>query len=93
MHSFLGEIDPAFVICHDWDYLGNADQAKAISEFIAPTPEVALRLEQTFVESATIRQLEAEDLPFGAAEVAARLQKKLDAIESEFCGAPLRNSV
>lgn len=93
MHSFLGEIDPEFVVCHDWDYLGNPDQAKAISEIISPTPEFALRLEETFVKSATVRQLEAEDLPFGAAEIAARLQKKLDAFESIYCGPPFQGSV
>lgn len=92
MHSFLGEIDPAFVVCHDWEYLGNAEQAKKVSEFISPTPEFASRLEETFVESATARHLGAEDLPFGADEVVARLQKKLDAFESEFCGSTLQNS-
>eukprot|EP00903_Cladosiphon_okamuranus_P007626 g7395.t1 len=92
MHSLLSEIDPAFVVCHDWEYLGNAKQAKKISDFIAPTPEVASRLEETFVELATARHIGTEDLPFGANEVVARLQKKLDAFESEYCGSNFQNS-
>ncbi|CAM9808577.1 unnamed protein product, partial [Ectocarpus fasciculatus] len=41
VHSLLGELDPAFVICHDWDLLGDPDQAKNVSAFISPTDEMA----------------------------------------------------
>ncbi|CAM9578416.1 unnamed protein product, partial [Hapterophycus canaliculatus] len=36
VQSFLAELDPAFVICHDWNLFGDPDQAQKIADAIAP---------------------------------------------------------
>lgn len=86
VHSLLGELDPAFVICHDWDLLGDPEQAKNISAFISPTDEMASLFERSLVDSAIIHSSVNDDLPEdGSDGLVARLQKKLDAFERLYC--------
>ena len=86
LHALLAEIGPGFVVCHDYDLLGDADQAGAIAEFLAPNDEVATMLNKTFVAVAKGHLRSSESLPFpGADAIAARLQRKFDAFEWQLC--------
>jgi len=99
VHSFLGELDPSFIVCHDFDRMGNATQAARIAQVLAPNGEVADPLGRAFVDAARPRgssagedgksaAREPEKLPFPNEEVvAARLQQKLDAFENVYCGS------
>lgn len=101
VHSFLGELDPSFIVCHDFDRMGNASQAARIAQVLAPNAEVAEPLGRAFVDAARPRgsateggdpdPREPEELPFPNEEVvAARLQRKLDAFENVYCGSSTR---
>lgn len=89
MHSFLGEIDPSFVVCHDFDRLGDADQALRISEALAPNEKLREPLARSF--AAAVKHTQSSDaalepLPYPSEELlAVRLQNKLDAFEPSFC--------
>ncbi|CAM9917607.1 unnamed protein product [Ectocarpus sp. 12 AP-2014] len=86
VHSFLEELDPAFVICHDWDLLGDPEQAKDVSAFISPTEEMASLFERSLIDSARFHTSFNEDLPEDGSDVlVARLQKKLDTFERLYC--------
>lgn len=92
LQSFLSELGPGLVVCHDWDYLGDKDQASKVAAFISPNDEVAQMVESSLVETAIVhresfnRRVE-NALPFdGADALAARLQRKLDAFEHLYCG-------
>lgn len=86
LHTLLEELGPGFVVCHDYDRLGDADQAGTIAEFLAPNDEVATMLKKTFVAIAKGHLPFSESLPFpGADTIAARLQRKFDAFESQLC--------
>ena len=90
MHSFLGEMDPAFVVCHDFDRVGDVNQAHEIAEVLAPSPEVADILAQSFVQSVDHHpRLQVEEpLPFEAESVVIdRFQRKLAAFESIYCSS------
>lgn len=94
LHSLLGEIDPGFVVCHDWDSLGEEVQASKVAAFISPNDEVADMISSALVDS--VVEIPHEDgeheadinaLTFGGAEsLALRLQDKLDAFEAFYCG-------
>lgn len=86
LHSFLGELDPAFVICHDWDLLGDPEQAKKVAAFISPTDEMASLFERSLVDSPETHTSVSDDLPEDGSDVlVARLQNKLDAFEHLYC--------
>lgn len=86
VHSLLGELDPAFVICHDWDLLGDPEQAKNVSAFISPTDEMASLYEHWLVGSVRSIHTSEDTLPFVGSDVlVARLQKKLDTFERLYC--------
>ena len=100
LQSMLGEIDPGFIVCHEWDLLGDEEQASRIAASIAPNDEIAGLIQYSLVHSA-MRSADPvvadgdqgsppstrEDLPFdGAEKLAARLQKKLDSFETRYCG-------
>lgn len=88
MHSFLGEIDPGFIVCHDFDRIGDQNQASKIAQELAPNATVAEHLAQSFVKSVEVRaHLDGEEpLPFASEHVVIeRLQRKLDALESMYC--------
>ena len=96
LQSMLGEIDPGFIVCHEWDLLAAS---------VAPNDEIAGLFQNSLVHSARrpadpvladgdegSPQSTREDLPFDGAEaLAARLQKKLDSFETRYCG-PRRSS-
>lgn len=86
MHSFLSELDSAFVICHDFERAGEVEQSSSIAKFLAPNAEVAVPLRKSLMAVARARGASAEHLPFYDAHVvAARLQRKIDALESGLC--------
>ncbi|CAN0279590.1 unnamed protein product [Ectocarpus fasciculatus] len=88
VHSFLGELDPNFVVCHDWAYMGKIEQAQRVADFIAPSEEVASTVGEALVESVAPRHRPNDTLPFDAGdEISSRLQRKLDAFECQYCGS------
>lgn len=87
MHSLLAEIDPAFIICHKFTDMGDADQAGKVADFLSPTPEVADMLRAAFIVTASEHVSTHDPLPFkGAEELVRRLQRKLDVVEATVCG-------
>lgn len=86
MHSLLTEIDPAFVICHRYSHLGDAEQAGKIAEFLSPTAEVADMLRESLTDTVWDHPAANDSLPFeGSERIVHRLQLKLDVLESTFC--------
>lgn len=87
LHSFIAELDPGFVVCHDYDRLGSVNQSVAIADVLAPNAEVAALVKTSFIDvAATIPASPNKSLPYLKAEVvAARLQRKLDTFESQIC--------
>ena len=86
MHSFLSEIDPAFVVCHHFEQAGEVGQAHMIANFIAPNSDVAERLKQSIVDVATVHGPSTERVSYdGADVVSSRLQRKFDAFELAMC--------
>lgn len=87
VHSFLEELGPGFLVCYDFDHLGNADQSSSVSEFLAPNENLAALLKESFVkvEGAPRAPSDESLLYKGADLVAARLQRKLDVFESKIC--------
>lgn len=86
MHSFLAELDPAFVVCHDFDRIGDVEQASTIADHLAPNADLARPMKASFVEMAKTHNVSTEELPYeGAGVIASRLQRKFDAFESSLC--------
>ena len=86
MHSFLTELDPAFVVCHDFTRIGDVEQASKVADFLAPTAEVAEALQESFMAVGQVHNASKETLPYhGANVVASRVQRKFDAFESLYC--------
>eukprot|EP00904_Undaria_pinnatifida_P011652 jgi/Undpi1/7617/HiC_scaffold_23.g10090.m1 len=86
MHSFLAELDPAFVVCHDYTRIGDVEQASKVADFLAPTAEVAEALQESFMAVGHVHNASNETLPYqGADVIASRLQRKLDSFESLYC--------
>lgn len=88
MHSFLAELDPAFVICHDWSLLGDPDQAQSIADAVAPTADVASIVRQALVITASRGPMRKanEQHQFDKAEIlSSRIQQKLDSFEHLYC--------
>lgn len=86
VHSLLGELDPNFMVCHDWVYFGDIEQAQRVADFIAPNLEVASMVREALLGSASSRHKPNETLPFDAGEeISSRLQRKLDAFEYQYC--------
>lgn len=88
MHSFLGEMDPGFVVCHDFDRIGDQNQASKIAQALAPDATTAEYLARSLVDSVKVRDSLGgeEPLPFESENVVVeRLQRKLDALESMYC--------
>lgn len=92
LQSFLGEIDTGFIVCHDWDRLGEQVQASNIAAFVSPNEEVADMVSAALVDS--VRKIPHGDhhagidaLTFdGAERLVSRLQGKLDSFEALYCG-------
>lgn len=87
VHSFLGELDPAFIVCHDFDLLGDAEQAQRIAEFVAPDDETAAIITEALVGSVHLRHASNDSLPFDVNDsISRRMQQKLDVFEQTYCG-------
>ncbi|CAN0205727.1 unnamed protein product [Scytosiphon promiscuus] len=88
VHSSLGELDPAFVVCHDYEALGDPSQASRIANFISPNDDMAQLIESSLMETAQEGHHDgSSSLPFeGAGVIVDRMQRKLDSFESTYCG-------
>lgn len=87
MHSLLAELDPAFVVCHNYDLLGDVDQAYEIANFVSPSAEVAALVEASLIDTVVSHEEAEETFPYPHVDaVVARLQQKLNAFEYKFCG-------
>lgn len=87
LHSLLLELAPGQVVCHDWDMLGDEEQATKIAAFIAPNDFFAGYIKSTLMTTARSRPTTLDRVPYeGAAAIITRLQQKLDAFESVLCG-------
>lgn len=88
MHSFLDELDPAFIICHDFERAGEVGQSSKIANFLAPNADVAKPLKQSIMDAARAHSPSTETISFaGAAAVTSRLQRKFDTFELALCDA------
>lgn len=87
VHSLLEELDPGFVVCHDFDHIGNVDQSTAVSDILAPNTNLAALLNKSFIKIAGAPRAPSNEslLYEGADVVAARLQRKFDTFESKIC--------
>lgn len=86
MHSFLAELDPAFVICHEFNRTGELEQSSVIADFLAPNAHIAEQFKTSLISMAVPHGVSSEPLPYDGADViAARLQRKLDAFEPALC--------
>lgn len=88
LQSFLSELQPGLIVCHDWELLGDKGQASEIASFISPNQEVAELVESALVGTVSGKRARrgADSLPFeGADALASRLQRKLDAFEARYC--------
>lgn len=87
MHSMLVELDPAFVLCHDYDTLGDVSQASAIASFISPNENMAQLMKLSLLDSVEERNTAGKSIvPFeGVRVIVDRMQSKLDTFESAYC--------
>ena len=93
VQSLLGEIDPAFVVCHDFDLLGDIDQSLKISKFVSPNEEVFRSYNESMVEnvvhhsrSSSSSKLTKFNYDMSSLEfIVSRLQSKLDSFEYKYC--------
>lgn len=86
MHAMFAEVGPEFVVCHDFADMGGAEQVSEIAKFVAPNPEIQAMLEGSLAKMALLPGDASQgSLQTDAEEVAARLQRKLDVLESKLC--------
>ena len=79
MHSFLAELDPAFVICQEFERVGELEQSTSIAKFLAPNGDVAESLRSSLMDMAVAHGVSNESLPYeGASLATVRLQRKFD---------------
>lgn len=91
IQSLLSELPPGTIICHDWDRLGDEDQASDIAAFISPNEDVARLVKSTLVDSVAPNRVHNDEngdsLLFGGADaLISRLQTKLDTFQDRYCG-------
>lgn len=87
IHSFLDEIDPAFVMCHRFDRMGDMKQATVLGNFIGPNEKLAELFRDSLVRRAQLHHDAKRESGGGRDDnaVATRFQLKLDIFESRFC--------
>lgn len=93
VHSFLAELDPSFVVCHDWSLFGDPDQAHNIADAIAPNADVASIVREALVDSASNgpRHRGKAAHPFDKDDVlSSRIQQKFDSFEHLYCSRETR---
>ena len=87
VHSFLAELDPAFIVCHDYAHAGEEGQASRLAQFVAPNDAIRDMYEASLLATwkpHTTPKSEQLDEDFNA--MGSRLQRKLDAFEAIYCG-------
>lgn len=88
MHSFLAELDPAFIVCHDFEHVGEVKQSSSIANFLAPNAAVAEPLKESLIGMARVHGASTDRLPYkGTDVVAKRLQRKFDVFERKLCSS------
>ena len=87
MQSFLAGLDSKFVVCHDYDYLGDLGQASKIARHVAPRKELERELVGLLLRDKPKPSLRNDEpLEFEDAEfVVTRLQRQLDSFEFLYC--------
>ena len=86
MHSNIAEIDPAFIVCHDFSRAGEEEQESTIANFVAPNAEMAVMYQRSMSDNFREHVPKFERLPIeGAAAMVVRLQQKLNAFERSLC--------
>ena len=92
LHSQLLEIDPKFIVCHDFNMINDVDQMGKIANFISPNEEIANDIMSINTDDLkkTIKKkpkLEVDFEPIIEKNMLLidRLQKKLEAIEDMIC--------
>lgn len=92
LHSFLSELGPGFVVCHDFDRIGDMDQSAFVSDFLAPNRDVAAMLNESFITVAEGYLASNDTLQYeGADVIASRLQRKFDVFEAEICSGTMKD--
>lgn len=89
VHSMLSELDPRFVICHDYDLVPDADQAAEVAAFVAPTEMLADSFAGSLMDTAHPRRGDSgpvDRIKYPESEVVIeRLQTKMDIYEATVC--------
>ena len=90
MQSLLEEIDQEFVVCHDFDKLGEINQSNTISKFVAPTEEVFRIYNSTMVKTAAVHHHHSSVSQFDYNNeymemIVSRIKNKLDSFEYKYC--------
>lgn len=97
LQSFLEELDTGFIVCHDWNLLGDEKQASEIAAFVSPNDEVADWVKTALIETAETAQHmhdwsdEVDGLDsYGHRLLVSRMQDKIDVFEARYCRVPNR---
>ena len=94
LHSQLLEIDPKFIVCHDFNIINDVDQMGKIANFISPNEEIAndiMSINTDDFKKTSMKKPKLEvDFDFEPIIeknmlLIDRLQKKLDSIEEMIC--------
>ena len=92
LHSQLLEIDPKFIVCHDFNIINDVDQMGKIANFISPNEEIANDIISINTDDLKKKiqkkpKLEVDFEPIIEKNMLLidRLQKKLDSIEDMIC--------
>jgi len=85
LHSFFLEIDPKFIICHDYDKINDLDQLKSISNFVSPTRNIYEEILSIYGKNVRNRSKNDEFEYENMGIILDRLQKKINLIEEMFC--------
>lgn len=87
VQSMLLELDPHFVVCHDYDQILSPSHAARISSHVAPNDAVAEMFTRSLLAVAAPHDRGPGDkLGFKDADlITRRLQAKLDALEESLC--------
>ena len=92
LHSQLLEIDPKFIVCHDFNIINDVDQMGKIANFISPNEEIAndiisINTDDLKKKNQKKPKLEVDFEPIIEKNMLLidRLQKKLDSIEEMIC--------
>ena len=92
LHSQLLEIDPKFIVCHDFNLINDVDQMRKVANFISPNEEISndiMSINTDDLEKKIKKKpkLEVDFEPIIEKNMLLidRLQKKLESIEDMIC--------